>query len=256
MFNSSYVNPINQLHQPKKCSLTVLILLLCFSSQASAETSADDLMPYQLTYHSSVSGFTVKATRTFTKTPSAYKILQIAKMLVGKISEESHFNIDDKQIISRSYTYNREVLFNKKVFSIDIDQDKKRAIYRNKKQETQTPFTDVVYDPLNFQLQIRRDLKKYAHDYPQTTYHIAKRGRIKTSTFKFVKEEVIETQLGPLKTLMIERVRGGDSKRKSRMWLAVDWDFVLVRMYHENSRRKGTLELIDGSIAGSPMTSL
>ena len=69
----------------------------------------------------------------------------------------------------------------------------------------------------------------------------------------FIGEEVIETPVGPLKTIKASRVR--DSRnRQSTFWLALDYDFMLVRFQQIEADGDGfELFLREAEFAGKPI---
>ncbi|GAA3538783.1 DUF3108 domain-containing protein [Zobellella aerophila] len=88
-------------------------------------------------------------------------------------------------------------------------------------------------DPVSFFFEARCDLiagKK------SLTYPVVRDEEIKWTKFNVVGEEVIETGIGTFNTLVVERDRG-DSKRKTRFWVAPELDYLLVQISHEENRQ-------------------
>jgi len=67
--------------------------------------------------------------------------------------------------------------------------------------------------------------------------------------------EILKTPLGPLNTVVIERVTQSESKY-TKIWLASDWDHLIVRL--EKMDRGETQEMVitSGSLNGTPLIPL
>lgn len=61
-------------------------------------------------------------------------------------------------------------------------------------------------------------------------YAVSKHGRIRDYRYKVTKEEALETALGKLATIRVERIRDADDDRQTISWLAPSLDFIPVRI--------------------------
>jgi len=82
-------------------------------------------------------------------------------------------------------------------------------------------------DKLGYQLQLRLDLQAGLR---HMTYALADGGKLKQATFQVVGEEVLDTEHGPVRSVIVERVPEEGNRRRSRLWLATDWYYLVVRM--------------------------
>lgn len=83
-------------------------------------------------------------------------------------------------------------------------------------------------DPLSLKLELRRRLRD---DDGELSFLLVDEDEIKPQTYRRLAPERLETSLGCISTLPVERVRTG-SKRFTRGWHAPDLDYVTVRMEH------------------------
>ena len=68
-------------------------------------------------------------------------------------------------------------------------------------------------------------------------YQVADGGRLKTYTFEVLGEETLDTPTGKLSTIKIKRLRN-HGKRVTYLWLAIDWNYMLVRLQQKESDGK------------------
>jgi hypothetical protein len=83
-----------------------------------------------------------------------------------------------------------------------------------------------------------------------------KRGKLKTYDYEIIGEEVINTDLGALKTTKIRRVTNADKKRDTVVWLAKDWDYLIVKLTHDDNGEKNTLNISKGIVGGRKLIPL
>ncbi|MCP5160248.1 MAG: DUF3108 domain-containing protein [Hahellaceae bacterium] len=91
---------------------------------------------------------------------------------------------------------------------------------------------DGTLDKLSYQLQLRLDLAAGKTD---INYRIADGGLLKLYQFKVVGQEQLDTRYGKLETVIVERLRPPQSKRKTTLWYASQLDFTLVKLEHEEA---------------------
>jgi hypothetical protein len=76
--------------------------------------------------------------------------------------------------------------------------------------------------------------------------------RVKDYQLVFVGEEVVETAIGPVQALHFKRVHN-DPERKSDMWLAPAWDYLMVKTVHVEDGNPVEVILSSASIDGIPV---
>jgi hypothetical protein len=89
-----------------------------------------------------------------------------------------------------------------------------------------------VFDKLLYQYQMRADLKQAQNKdqpWPALTYQVADKRKLKRYDFEILQEEMVKTGIGHLQTLKITRKRPAGDSRITTFWLALEYDFMLVR---------------------------
>ncbi|MDX1320371.1 MAG: DUF3108 domain-containing protein, partial [Oceanospirillum sp.] len=109
-------------------------------------------------------------------------------------------------------------------------------------------------DLLSYQLKLRYDLMQNPEQ-KQFQYPVADGGKIKFFTFRVVGEEVLKTPMGRLNTIKLESLRHSKMDVEHLVWLAKDWDNLLLRI--EAVRRKDKEEpviMTKAKLAGKTVT--
>ena len=108
-------------------------------------------------------------------------------------------------------------------------------------------------DKLSYQLQLRQDLSNQ-RDIQQQQYTIADGGRLKHYRFETQGEEILSTPVGKLNTIKVKRIREHDSKRITYLWLAKDWDHLIVRLRQkERDGKHYEINLARATLNGRPV---
>jgi hypothetical protein len=97
------------------------------------------------------------------------------------------------------------------------------------------PATDAL-DPLSLKLEMRRRLSRPnpqsgPQSDPQLHFQMVEEDKIDEQNFRILDPERMETSLGCLRTVVVEKIRE-NSKRYTRAWHAPELDFIEVRMEH------------------------
>lgn len=237
-------------------------LLLAGLSGMSCTAFADNnaLLPqtYELHYQSKVRGFTVKAIQSLSVENGTYRLQQQTRAAILSIDETSLFRFDEqRQIIPVSYDYQRSVFGKKLNRANRFSHDRKSATFQENRQDiirVDTP--EPVLDQLNFMIAIQQELKKDPDGFAAARFLMLDDKKIREHHYRLLGNEWLQTDVGWLKTRRIERVRENSDKR-TLIWLAEDWDYLIVRMQHsQEDEGEQNLYLTGGSVGGKPITGL
>ena len=155
-----------------------------------------------------------------------------AKTIAAKVSENSNFNWQGCIPHPHTYSYERKGLAKrKKHLNQSFDWDKQKVISRFKKDQVEIPLQDGVMDKLSYQLAIRCDLLKGQQT---LNYKVMDRSRIKHYQFKVVGEEALDSPIGPLETVKVERIRDNE-RRQTFLWFAKNLDYLLVKLEQKDT---------------------
>lgn len=216
-------------------------ILFLISALIAAPSFASSLLkPYQAIYKTSYDlGFSidVRAERTLKQEKNGQWVLNFqAKNWFARIQQTSTFLFDSqaelKPLLYRRYhkifgkSEEQRVIFHWEQHKVTNDIDNQPW-----KMEIPTGAQDL----LSYQLKLRYDLMRYPEK-TQFQYPVADGGKIKFFTFRVLGKEVLQTPMGKLNTLKLESLRHSKMDVEHLIWLASEWDNLLVRV--EPVRRK------------------
>jgi hypothetical protein len=209
-------------------------------------TYGNPLSSYTATYGAELNGMDIKATHRLEQLDSGqYRETLKARNLLGNIDEQALFSISsDQQIIPLEYKYRRSLIGIKRAESQSFDWPNKTVTY-SKGDKTESIAINVgLFDIITHKLQLRRDLQagKEILSYP-----VISRGKLKQYTYKIIGHEVLSAPLGPLNTVKVQRVRK-DNKRQTTIWLATDWDFLLVGLEQKENGDSHQMKILNGQV--------
>ena len=93
-------------------------------------------------------------------------------------------------------------------------------------------------------LQLRRDLIVGEDKFE---YPVISRGKHQIYRYEFVRRETLVTPLGKLDTVMMRRLRENDM-RVTNLWLAENWNFLLVKLEQIENKKDYSMLLKDAVI--------
>ena len=226
--------------------LTVLLTTLCHSQQINS---------YQATYSAEYNGMEITALHQLEQlADGTFQESAKARGLFGSITEQSFFQQDHKgQLIPLSYNYKRSLLGITHKEKQQFDWQQLTVDYRKDKKQRTIAITPGLLDIITLKLQIRRDLQagKKTLSYP-----VISRGKLKTYHYRIVGQELLETKLGSLNSLHIERIHDSDDNRVTEIWLASDWDYLVIKLRHKKHSEDNQMDIEHAVIAGIDVQSL
>ncbi len=236
----------------KKTTQTVITSLLLGSLSLLA--GADPLNSYQATYSAEFNGMEIEATHRLEQLDSGqYRETLKARNILGKIDEQALFSVSEKrQIIPQEYRYQRSLIGVKRSERQIFDWPNKTVEY-SKDGETKSVAIDPGFlDIITHKLQLRHDLQSGKEI---LSYPVISRGKLKQYVYQVVASEVLETAIGPLNTVKVQRVRE-DGKRQTIIWLATDWDYLAVRLEQKENGDSHQMKILNGKIDNLPIVPL
>jgi len=236
----------------KKTAQTVITSLLLGS--VSLLTYADPLNSYHATYSAEFNGMEIEATHRLEQLESGqYRETLKARNILGKIDEQALFSISEKQqIIPQEYRYQRSLIGIKRSESQIFDWPNKTIEYSKDDKTKSVAIDSGLLDVITHKLQLRRDLQSGKEI---LSYPVISRGKLKQYVYQVIANEVLETAIGPLNTVKVQRVRE-DSKRQTIIWLATDWDYLAVRLEQKENGDSHQMKILNGKIDNLPIVPL
>lgn len=216
--------------------------------------------PYQARYEARARGLSTDAYRNLVQTSNnVYQLSHgLSLRLLGAnmitVAETSHFYWLDTGAVPVSYTYEQSGL-RRRLETIRFDWDSQRASVTRREQESATDIHPGLLDNLSFtaqmssQLNARPELRNIGTVFD---YEILDGTEPETQQYRVINREPVATLAGTLDTLLIERVRDPERNRSTRIWLAVDHEFVLTKL--EQIEDGDTIDLLLSSMTMGDIT--
>lgn len=235
--------------------LFVMALFLAQSAPAAAGQSL--LKPYKLSYTTTYKFLLPlqgTAVREMVKTEdNRWQINHKIDSAVIKLRESSLFSYTENRIQPVDYHYRQSALAKDREVSLLFDWPRMLATNTAEDPNIDIKLVPDALDKLNYQLQLRIDLATLSQP---GVYQLVDRKRLKEYRFEVLGEELLETAVGKLKTLKLRRLREPDASRETVIWLAKDWDYLLVQVQQEERGKSYEILLSDGELDGTPIRGI
>ncbi|MFT6189269.1 MAG: hypothetical protein ACJAW8_001436 [Oleispira sp.] len=163
-----------------------------------------------------------------------------ADSAIAGLQEISTFRYLDNTIQPLQYRYLRTGLFKEPDRNQVFDWQKKQIINGDNQSIFKGHWNDLVQDNLSYNVQASIDLQQGK---TQFTYPVFDRNKVKNFSFQMVGFEVLNTQVGSLRTVKIEQIEKKKHKKKTYIWFAKDYDYLLVRL--QQTQKDGQTYQID-----------
>lgn len=146
------------------------------------------------------------------------------------VIERSTWKLKDGALLPLEYRYEYEGRGKDKLETLTFDWSKGTVTSLDEGKVAVLDTVPGMLEKQVYQLVLQQDL---AAGKKEISYQVADRGDIRTYRFRVVGEEVLETDIGPLRTLKVERL-SNSKERKTFIWCAIEYDYQLVRLVQED----------------------
>lgn len=172
-----------------------------------------------------------------------------ASMLVAGVSEISTFKADGEVLQPLTYHYNRSGLGSSKEIQHTFDWPNKTVTGSDRGDPVNLPLNRGMLDKSTYQQALQEDI---ASGKTSMSYQVVDGDEIEVYDFRVLGEEVVRTKAGLIDAIKVERVRDPtQSSRKTLLWFAKDWDYLLVRLHQvEKDGKEYQIMLKDGKVDG------
>jgi hypothetical protein len=212
-------------------------LLLTCSIGFSAFLAADPL-PYTASYRASYEFLSASAERSLQILENGHYRLEnslevkIAGTELLGIRESSEFLWQQNALTPLTYSYQQSGIRSKRE-TVGFDWQQLLATSKEDEKSWELQIAPGVYDKLSYQLVIQQTLLDSAS--AELNFQLIDTDEIEFQSYRVLGNEIIDTPMGQLQTLHVERQLEADSKRHTSFWLASDWNFLLVRLLHTDN---------------------
>jgi hypothetical protein len=160
---------------------------------------------------------------------STYAIGLIAWFVRDQIKEHSVWRFKDGRLRPLEYVYSREGGHKTRYVKLAFDWQHRTVVNSIDGDPWRMDIPPDAQDKLVYQLSIMYDLLKGKKD---LDYKIADGGKLKDYQFEIQGEEVLNTAMGKIKTIRIQRV--GD-ERDTTVWCAPQYSYLPVRLEQQDT---------------------
>ncbi len=238
-----------------KCGLIIGAMLpglVLADSVKAVQDSAPPLRPYKVQYLTKNWGMKIKMTRELRQgSDGVWDLSEGGSAMMQKVRQHGRFRAEGNRIIPLGFTYNLTgVIKRKREVQFPHDGSPVRSLHKGEWYEF--PPEPGMLDRLSMTEQFRLYLLL---DPTREQSLVVKRvdGRkVKEYRMDFVAEESLQTALGPIQTLHYQRVFEEDD-RAFNIWLAPQWDYLMVRTEHKDDGDEVEVVITGGSIGGTPL---
>ena len=228
--------------------MTYIRLFLLFSLSFSNITFAETQQPYPeftADYNATWTGgwfpINVDAQRSLRYQEDGTAVLTFeADSAIAGLKEISTFRFLENTIQPLQYRYLRTGLFKEPDRNQLFDWSKKKIINGDNQTVFKGHWHDQVQDNLSYNIQASIDLKQGK---TQFTYPVFDRSKVKDFNFQLIGFESLKTKVGTLRTVKVEQLEKKKNKKKTYIWFAQDYDYLLVRL--EQKQKDGQMYRID-----------
>lgn len=206
-------------------------IFTCISNSVFAETQ-QPYPEFNADYNATWTGgwfpINVDAKRSLTYQEDGSAILKFeADSAIAGLEEISTFRFLEQTIQPLQYRYLRTGLFKEPDRNQIFDWQENLIINGDNQKVFDGHWHDSVQDNLSYNIQASIDLKLGK---TQFTYPVFDRNKIKNFKFQLVGFESLKTKVGVLRTVKVEQIESKKSKKKTYIWFAKDYDYLLVRL--------------------------
>lgn len=154
----------------------------------------------------------------------------LARILRAKDTEEAVGRIvDGRALPDRAIRHTRVAGFDDRWVN-DFDWEADLVTVRHDRKDPFTlPLSGRALDPLSLKLEMRRQL---GMPEPVLEFLMVDEDEIDEENFRLLEREWLETSLGCLEAVPVEKIRRPDSKRYTRAWHAPEFGYIEVKIEH------------------------
>lgn len=210
---------------PKITSRLAALILLCFSALLIAQDTL-----FSAEYKTRIEGIPITTDRTVVRLEDGtYEYRMRSSNFMAKFEEVSHF----RQLEDGTLQPLRNVS-ERKVFGVSsraitrFDWDAGIAYYERKDDRREVAIEPGMLDRTLYQYQLERDMRAGR---PGLTYDIVDKGRVRDFTFENLGVENLDLGNQQVSAFKLRRVTD-DDERETLVWLAADFDYEIVKIYH------------------------
>jgi len=148
--------------------------------------------------------------------------------MVADIDESVVFEWQNNQVKPLQYRYELSGFFIRdRHQDVAFDWPALKARGSHKDKTWELPIPPNALDRLGYQLQLLVDVQL---EKPIMHYQVVHKNKIRPGTFRILREEPIDTVLGTVDSVLVEKVRAPEKQRETLLWFSKKYPFLLLKM--------------------------
>lgn len=164
----------------------------------------------------------------------------LARLIQARDEERVIGHIQDGRFRPDRYERDTRHLGMRDEWLATFDWDRQSVTVVHGDNQFELPHEGRALDPLSLKLEMRRRLRAAGPepdaadailDFPNLNFMMLEEDEIEAQRFRMLRKERLETSLGCLDTLPVEKIRE-NSTRFTRAWHAPELDYIAVRLEH------------------------
>lgn len=210
---------------------TAGLMLACSVLLASAHAAPP--RTFSATYNASYEGISAGAKRslTFNENTDQYTLTSTVELTLfgsslSRIDERSDFLWVEEQPLPQHYEFVQSG-FGARKRTVDFDHRNGVANFTINDQNGQLMLDGPAFDDLSGYLVAKEQLTQGK---TEARFNVVDRGEIREHHYRIVDQVVLDTPIGKIDAVHLERIRGEDSARKTEIWLAPNHDYLLLKL--------------------------
>lgn len=211
------------------------------TEQNTATTAAPiKHLPYTAIYQAVYKNFPLQATHRLEQAGDAWYFSSVASGFFGQIEENSTFTYTDTGIAPLHYVYQRSVLGQERENELTYNQKDRVAAGHKSDKKFTVKLAGNEIDQGTYILALRDDIARGIKD---PCYDVIDDDRVEKYCFRITGNDTIDTALGKMDTIVVERVRKPQSPRHTRFWFAPSLDYIIAKLEHQEQKGKNAYSL-------------
>lgn len=215
----------------------------------SSVQQANVLTPYQARYHTTSMGLAVTLKRSLTEQSGVYTLTNAGELLIAGIAETARFTLVEGVIRGIDFVYKLTGLVKRRR---EVQFNPEQGVIRSLKKKTwsEHPWQPEILDRLSQQEALRLALINAETPPALLAFTVIDGDRIKTHQLAWIGDEILATEVGELDTVHYRQIHEDSKHRASDVWLAKDFDYLMVRTRHVENGTPVEITLIDAELNG------
>ncbi len=226
--------------------LCIILLFFCLPQSLQAQDIADFSAYYKVSLNGLSAGELKRTlstnedgSRTFLSQSQAKGVFAFFKP--DLVEETSIWSLEEQEIRPQSYLYQRTGGKKEKYLSINFDWYNQRANIDDNNHTSVLDIKPNTLDKLLYQLVLMSDLEQQK---TLLNYQVIDGDQLKTYDIVIIGTEIINTPLGKIEAIKLQRQRDTNKQRQTTLWFAPKLQYLPVKIEHiEKDGTRFTAEL-------------